>query len=282
MAVKKSVNPTNPETKRLITPTPKSTRRVNAKPTQIESYIPVAFAAVAQSNALMSRESSSSTTSQAASDVVPGTIEEITVDELTAEEQLTNIGRDRGFVTYDDILGLFPDAEKNLEQMEDVFAGLSDANIAVVASEDEAADQMVDDDDDDDDEWNERNNENLLEAIEADDTVGLYLKEIGRVPLLTAAQEVDLAQRMERGRAARDEVIANARGMMKERERLEWQADDGMAAREHLINANSRSSGSPSTVKSTTLCTGTMRSSWCLICSITAGVPLVTMVMRDT
>lgn len=240
MAVKKSVNPTNPETKRLITPTPKSTRRVNAKPTQIESYIPVAFAAVAQSNALMSRESSSSTTSQAASDVVPGTIEEITVDELTAEEQLTNIGRERGFVTYDDILGLFPDAEKNLEQMEDVFAGLSDANIAVVASEDEAADQMVDDDDDDDDEWNERNNENLLEAIEADDTVGLYLKEIGRVPLLTAAQEVDLAQRMERGRAARDEVIANARGMMKERERLEWQADDGMAAREHLINANSR------------------------------------------
>ena len=185
----------------------------------------------------MSRESSSSTTSQAASDVVPGTIEEITVDELTAEEQLTNIGRERGFVTYDDILGLFPDAEKNLEQMEDVFAGLSDANIAVVASEDEAADQMVDDDDD---EWNERNNENLLEAIEADDTVGLYLKEIGRVPLLTAAQEVDLAQRMERGRAARDEVIANARGMMKERERLEWQADDGMAAREHLINANSR------------------------------------------
>ena len=240
MAVKKSEKPIKPETKRIIPSTPKPARRVNVKPTQPESYIPVAFAAVAQSNALMSRDSVLTPASHNASDVVPGTIEEITVDELTAEEQLTNIGRERGFVTYDDILGLFPDAEKNLEQMEDVFAGLSDASIAVVASEDEAADQMVDDDDDEDDEWNERNNENLLEAIEADDTVGLYLKEIGRVPLLTAAQEVDLAQRMERGRAARDEVIANARGMNKERERLEWQADDGMAAREHLINANSR------------------------------------------
>lgn len=47
-----------------------------------------------------------------ASDVVPAAIEEMAVDELTAEDQLINIGRERGFVTYDDILGLFPDAEK--------------------------------------------------------------------------------------------------------------------------------------------------------------------------
>ena len=124
---------------------------------------------------------------------------EDTVEELSGEEQLLTIGREKSYVTYDDILSAFPDAEKNLEQMEDVFAALADAGIQIVPSEDEAADQIVYEDDDDEDEFGDHNNENLLEAIEADDTVGLYLKEIGRVPLLTATQEVDLAQRMERG-----------------------------------------------------------------------------------
>jgi RNA polymerase primary sigma factor len=167
-------------------------------------------------------------------------IEEITVEELSGEEQLINIGREKGYVTYEDILGFFPDAEKNLDQLEDLFAALSDASVSVVASEDEAADQAVDDDDDEEDEYNERNNESLLEAIEADDTVGLYLKEIGRVALLTAPQEVDLAQRMERGREAREQTQIDDKLVPKDRERLEFLVDDGMAAREHLINANSR------------------------------------------
>ncbi len=174
-------------------------------------------------------------------DTVPVALED-TVEELSGEEQLLNIGREKSYVTYDDILAAFPDAEKNLEQMEDVFAALADAGIQIVPSEDEAADQLGYEEDDDEDEYNDHNNENLLEAIEADDTVGLYLKEIGRVPLLTAAQEVDLAQRMERGKAARD-AIAEADSEKledKERLRLDQMGDDGMAAREHLINANSR------------------------------------------
>jgi RNA polymerase primary sigma factor len=167
-------------------------------------------------------------------------IEEITVEELSAEEQLINLGREKGYVTYEDILGLFPDAEKNMDQLEELFASLSDASVAVVASEDEAADQAVDDDDDEEDEYNERSNESLIEAIEADDTVGLYLKEIGRVALLTAPQEVDLAQRMERGREAREQIQTGEVTDPNDVERLEFLVDDGMAAREHLINANSR------------------------------------------
>jgi RNA polymerase primary sigma factor len=170
---------------------------------------------------------------------LPAAIEEITVEELSGEEQLQNVGRDKGYVTYDDILAAFPDAEKNLEQMEDVFSALTDAGIQVIPTEDEAADQMAYDDDEEEDEFNEHNNENLLEAIEADDTVGLYLKEIGRVPLLTAPQEVDLAQRMERGKDAR-ENLGEEKVASKDIERLEQLVEDGMAAREHLINANSR------------------------------------------
>lgn len=45
-----------------------------------------------------------------------------------------------------------------------------------------------------------------LSAISSDDTVGLYLKEMARVPLLTTEQEVDLAQRIERGNSSEDEL----------------------------------------------------------------------------
>ncbi|HEY3342728.1 MAG TPA: sigma-70 family RNA polymerase sigma factor [Anaerolineae bacterium] len=166
-------------------------------------------------------------------------IEEIAVEELSSEEQLLSIGRDNGYVTYDDILAAFPDAEQNLEQREEVFTALSDAGIQVVASEDDAIDQLLDKDDDDDDDFVDAARTNLLEAIEADDTVGLYLKEIGRVPLLTSLQEVDLAQRIERGKAARENMLA-VKMSPAELERSEELIEDGLAAREHLINANSR------------------------------------------
>jgi RNA polymerase primary sigma factor len=184
-----------------------------------------------------------SSTEGSASDLVPAALEVITAEELTAEEQLINLGRDKGYVTYDDIMAAYPDAERQLDQMEDLFAALTDAGVAIVPTEEEAQDQLALDagaDDDDEEEW-ESNNEDLMEAIEADDTVGLYLKEIGRVPLLTAPQEVDLAQRMERGKAARDIMAEEAEKLKEERkERMTFFSEDGMAAREHLINANSR------------------------------------------
>jgi RNA polymerase primary sigma factor len=80
-----------------------------------------------------------------------------------------------------------------------------------------------------------------LEHISADDSVGLYLKEMSRVPLLTLEEEVSLAKRIERARYAKAE-IKQQRGRYAPRQRLELEklVQDGIEAREHLIKANTR------------------------------------------
>ena len=43
-----------------------------------------------------------------------------------AEEQLLNIGRERGYVTYDEVLEAFPEAETNIDQLDEIFATLTE------------------------------------------------------------------------------------------------------------------------------------------------------------
>jgi RNA polymerase primary sigma factor len=165
-------------------------------------------------------------------------------DEYSALARLIELGRQKSYITIDDILHFFPEAEQDVEQLEEAFAALLSAGIPfiedattvepseeeLIAAEGKDAEPEIEADAALDD---------YLANIDTDDTIGLYLKEVSRVPLLTAQEEVELAQRIERGRMAREEL---AKGNVSPRRRMELRRliEDGWAAREHLITANSR------------------------------------------
>ena len=75
----------------------------------------------------------------------------------------------------------------------------------------------------------------------SDDSVGMYLKEMSRVPLLKANEEYEIAVRIETGRRARSELArCTGRQHSPERQRLEVLAEEGIRAREQIIKANTR------------------------------------------
>jgi RNA polymerase primary sigma factor len=72
------------------------------------------------------------------------------------------------------------------------------------------------------------------------DPVKDYLKQIGKVPLLNAEMEVELAKRIEAGLFAEEKLASNAKFSEKAREELEWISEDGRRAKNHLLEANLR------------------------------------------
>ncbi len=161
----------------------------------------------------------------------------------SAIARLIELGHQKNYVTYDDVLHFFPDAEQDLGQLEEAFASLMSAGIPYIEDDDTipepTEEELLKDEDHDEDEVEADVEIDDLRHIDTDDTIGLYLKEVSRVPLLTADEEVDLAQRIERGRMAREELATGSINSTR-RSELRDLIEDGWAAREHLVTANSR------------------------------------------
>ncbi|MBN2303572.1 MAG: RNA polymerase sigma factor RpoD [Anaerolineae bacterium] len=148
----------------------------------------------------------------------------------------------QGFLTTDDILEVLPDTDEAMRQIEDIFVWLNTAGVEIFGDKpgdinsDKLDDDGIDDDDDDDDD-----DAFDLSGVSSDDTVGLYLKEMARVPLLSTEEEVDLAKRLEAGNAARAELARlGDTGDPAVLAELAQTVEDGKAARDHLIKANTR------------------------------------------
>jgi RNA polymerase primary sigma factor len=149
-------------------------------------------------------------------------------------EQLLDVARTQGYLTYGDILEALPQPEHHVADVDQLYAALQAEGIRVVENPAEIAEPQPSLEDELFAELPD------LTDIALDDPVRMYLQEIGQVPLLSAEQEVTLAKQMESGDWARARLQREDYSSWKERFTLEEQVEDGIDARQHLIQANLR------------------------------------------
>jgi RNA polymerase primary sigma factor len=144
----------------------------------------------------------------------------------------------QGYLTMDDLMEAYPEISSDVDRMESFMTALRRRGVDIL----------------DDERASHRDRDNSggpptdmdpyaanLETISSDDTIGLYLKEMSSVPLLSVEEELDLAKRIEIGDMAKqlmDELNGNT--PPEEKERLNFEIEDGEQARAHLIKANTR------------------------------------------
>ncbi|MBP8973389.1 MAG: sigma-70 family RNA polymerase sigma factor [Anaerolineae bacterium] len=167
--------------------------------------------------------------------------------------ELIEQGKRNGYITYDDILARMPALEHNLDLLDELLDALSSEGVEVVPDSPARSAELNTSDELAEVEAGEEildpailyedliQDAGYQQALETDDVVGLYLKEAGRVPLLTAEEEVALAKRMEAGQFAAERLEEMADYLTAdERAELETLVADAQAAQEYLVRANSR------------------------------------------
>ena len=150
----------------------------------------------------------------------------------------------QGYLTTDDLIEVFPDTSGDMERLSVLLITLRRRGVEIMDDDaehhasDDSAPQPA----------SPRNGASAIElthhmdaSISRDDTVGMYLKEMSRVPLLTAEEELEIAIRIEKGVKAKEEKVKlTGRQNAGLRRKLDVIIDDGQRAREHLIKANTR------------------------------------------
>lgn len=132
------------------------------------------------------------------------TNKDIKPENMEQVKELIEKGKEEGELTYEEIMSSLEDVELDEDDIEKIYEIFTEMDIDII---EEDTDDEEDDDDDDELDLS------IPQGVGIDDPVRMYLKEIGKVDLLTAEEEVELAKRMEQGdmEAKRQLVEANLR-----------------------------------------------------------------------
>jgi len=152
-------------------------------------------------------------------------------------EAITDLVAGRDYLTYDELLSLLPDAEEHIELLDAVLDELINMGVSVLEHHD-SGDEKIDKEDESAEE-KPTGTTRGLENIPADDLLSVYLTEMAQEPLLTHAEEIELARQIELGHQA-ERVLHDTDYTAEECGRLRAQVAAGQAARERLSRANTR------------------------------------------
>ncbi len=137
----------------------------------------------------------------------------------TELQELVNFGgKNNGVIEYPQIAGFFPDTLLTPQQYEQIFETLKSNGLEILKLEDdlqepdeESLEEIIEEDlVDDDIESVDKIDLSVMEGVSTQDPVRMYLKEIGKVSLLTAADEIELAQKIENGDLEAKKKLAEA------------------------------------------------------------------------
>jgi RNA polymerase primary sigma factor len=181
--------------------------------------------------------------------------------ELHMLDNAIQSAKTKGYITGKELLDLYPSPEESVPAVDELFAKLYDEGVDIVMdtdqelqdadgldleSEDEEEEEPIPLDEEADTDLESRysrheraSQTSSLDGIAADDTVSLYLRQMGRVPLLTAAEEVTLAKAIEAGVKARRKLYSRTISS-DDRDACVMVIRDGDDARCKLVEANTR------------------------------------------
>lgn len=163
---------------------------------------------------------------------------------LPQVKQLISKGKEQGTLSSDDIVDTLQDIDLTSEQIDSIYSRFLELGIEVVDGNDDPAPEVpvvesVEETEAGDD-VKPLKKIDLSVKILTNDPVRMYLKEIGKVALLTGAQEVDLAKKIEAGEEAIAKIEAGDGLSRDEVRKLSRIEREGMNAKRRLVEANLR------------------------------------------